>query len=357
MDAFQELNTIQKIALLEERRLRIAERISSAQSRGLTRRSDTLSQGLMTLDGGITLLGGGASGGFRRRMRQANVTGVSSVGGTQAGAATVDPDAAAAAASGGSGIKGMLKSMALFGGAMHVLRSALSLPAQAREMDTASKKTEEMIQKYFKLSQSANTSLGQIANLWTGITDGMKKGLGEMWALTWNSNKMALGMFLEANGKGKYKGMQNAGNKMMTDAWTNLPQWMGGMGGSNESGVMDLQTKLDDRIKEKRNHYVDQMLDGIRDRIAADRQAYNERMEKRRQDRIGDRQFAYGGEVGRLIGSPSNGMFAAGAGAGLASSMLEIEKQTLAALRENVVATKKIAPEVAKLGINYFNNY
>ncbi len=357
MDAFQELNTIQKIALLEERRLRIAERISSAQSRGLTRRSDTLSQGLMTLDGGITLLGGGASGGFRRRMRQANVTGVSGVGGTQAGAETVDPAAAAAAASGGSGIKGMLKSMAIFGGAMSVLRGVLSMPSQARELDTASKKTEEMIQKYFKLSQGSTTSLGQIANMWTALVAGMKKGIGEIWSAHFNGVKLLAGMWMEAKGRDGNMRQNAIGKNMMTDAVTNLPKWMGGQGGSGESAVMDLQTQLDEKIKAKRDHYVDQILDGIRDRIAADKQAYHERMEKRRQDRIGDRQFAYGGEVGKMIGSPANGMFAAGAGAGVASTMLEIEKQTLVALRENVVATKKIAPEVAKLGINYFNNY
>lgn len=357
MDAFQELNTIQKIALLEERRLRIAERISSAQSRGLVRRSETLSQGLMALDGGITMLGGGGRG-FSRRMRQANVTGVSDTGG---GGGNGGGGGGGAVAMEGMGFKKMLQGMLVYGAAVNALRSVLSLPAQARELDLASKKTEEVIQKYVKLSQGATTTLGQVANVGTGFLGGLKKFFGEFWAMQTGGQKLLLGTWLEKNaehgGIGPLKNKGKAGSNIATDAIMNMPTMLGGMGGSRESENIALQERFKKEQAAKRDHYVDQILDGIRDRIAADKQAYHERMEKRRQDRAGDKQFAYGGEVGRMIGSPSNGMFAAGAGAGIASSMLEIEKQTLAALRENVVATKKIAPEVAKLGINYFNNY
>jgi hypothetical protein len=237
---------------------------------------------------------------------------------------------------------------------MSVLRGILSMPSQVRELDTASKKTEEMIQKYFKLSNGATTSLGQIANSWTALVEGLKKGVGEIWSTHFNGVKLLTGMWMESKGRDGNMRQNAIGRNMMTDAVTNLPKWMGGQGGSNESAVMDLQTKYDDKIKEKRNHYVDQILDGIRERIAADKQAYHERMEKRRQQRVEDRQFAYGGEAGRLLGSPANGMFAAGAGAAIASSSMEIQRQTLASLKENVVATKKIAPEIAKLGVNYF---
>ena len=368
-DAFQELAAQQKIALLEERRLRIAQALAIAQARGQSGRALLLGQGMRGIDSGLTLMGAGGFTPFRngfRRMKPANVIDVQDVsgngggvgrgtGGTKSeGGGSEAPNAPVPAAAGGS-MKSMLKGMAVFGGLMHVIRQTLMLPGAAREMSPSAQAREEDIRKLYQWSQGAIAGMSQLANAFTTLVEVIKKGIGETVGTLTQVNKMYTGIGLSGLGMLGNKKFAAWGQDLQVDATMNLPKWMGGLGGSDAEDVIARnKSKYATRLAEKRKEYVDKMLDAAKARIDADREKYNEGVRHRKQQRFEDRKFVYGGDLGGLVGASSSGLYAAGAGAAVAGQMVSIQKQTLDALKQNVAATRQITPAINKLATGPF---
>lgn len=353
-NVFQELIAVQKLAMMEERRVRIAQRLADAQSRGLVRRANILGQGLMAMDAGMTLLGAGTGTGFRRRMKQANiidVTDVSRGGGASAAAAEGSSGLAPVVGGGGLSAKSMVKSLAVVGGVMSLIRDVLSTPARAVEKSDAAQKEVEAAKKMYEWSGGAVRNLSLLALGWTHLTEGLKKFLAEAGGLYTGSMKMVFGMYqtwiAKATGSST---MRKRGESWMVDATMNMPTWLGGLGGSDAEDVITRnKATASELLKKKRSEYVEKMLDGIRERIQRSREAYEERRRHQKHQQFEDRQFAFGG-INQLMGGSANGMFAAGGSAAVAGNMIQIQRQTLEALKQNVKATQSITPAIQNLG-------
>lgn len=328
----REASVLASIVALEERRARLASLLARAQGAGNLRRAEVLRRGLDAT--GAALLVAGASRGAPPQAPPVLGGGRETAAGGQAG--------------------GMIAMGGRFGAiaiATALFRGFTSMVGTATELSAAAQKANEAAREQYKWSDGTIESLASIQTTWISGTLAMKKAVGELIALVGNLYVVIRGGFAKAVGvimetigatvkqvpglKSVGSTVQNlgkavgaVGDAQIQGGVSNLPTWLGGVGGTGESGVAAAEKRLQDALAKRAD-------------------VHKQKAERERQ---ADRGFVFNnipaalgyGQVGRA------GLYAASGGTQW--DLGSLQKQTLDELKRNTDATRETTRAVQNGG-------
>lgn len=232
--------------------------------------------------------------------------------------------------------------MGLVHAIVRVVKAAVDIPFKARDMTASAKAEEETIRKVFEWSEGARENVSMLANMWTAFTSLLSKTVTEASSLLIVATKTVTGL-AEMNvgkllGRGLGGALANRGETLLQQAIATAPTWLGGLGGTGESGVIEAESML----AKAQNKRKEKDQKAARDNREKQREEWNkdyaERKEKFRmnqyQQAVQQTQDAQNEARSRMS---SNGLYAAGGDAALRAFWDEsnnIARSQLAELKE-----------------------
>lgn len=196
-----------------------------------------------------------------------------------------------------------------------MVKELVDIPFRARDMTTSAKKEEEAIKKVFEWSEGARENVSMLANMWTAFTSALSKSITEVTGLAIGLVKIVSGLGEMNIGKligGGLGGMlAKRGETLVQQAIATAPTWLGGLGGTGESGVIEAESRLAAAM-DKRKERDQKKARENRERDESDwKRDWNERMERWRTKQFRDaiEQMQQTAGASR---TPSTGLYAVG---------------------------------------------